>query len=54
MNFDMISGVYTGSVYSDGALKKQFPGEGKKDGSVIAIKIHETNKIDNGKVLFFL
>ena len=44
----VITGVYTGSLYKDGALQKQFPAEGKRDGSVIAVKIHETNKITNG------
>ncbi len=48
------AGVYTGSLYSDGALKKQFPAEGRMDGSVIAVKIHETNKITNGEVCFYL
>ena len=35
-------------MYHDGSLKKKFPGEGKRDGSVVAIKIHETNQINNG------
>ena len=35
-------------MYHDGSLKKKFPGEGKRDGSVVAIKIHETNQISNG------
>ena len=35
-------------MYHDGSLKRKFPGEGKRDGSVVAIKIHETNQINNG------
>ena len=36
-------------MYGDGSLRKTFPGEGRKDSKVLAIKIHETNKIHAGK-----
>ena len=42
-------GYYTGSVYGDGSLRKIFSAEGRKDSKVLAIKIHETNKIHSGK-----
>ena len=33
-------GVYTGAIYKDLVLKKVFPGEGRTDKTVIAIKTH--------------
>ena len=42
-------GYYTGSVYGDGSLRKIFPAEGRKDNTVLVIKIHETNKIHAGE-----
>ena len=41
-------GIYTGSMYGDGSLYKAFPGEGRQDDKVLAIKIHETNRIQAG------
>ena len=36
-----VTGYFTGAIYNDNALKKSdFPGEGKTDGTVIAIKDH--------------
>ena len=36
------SGYNTGAVYNDANLRKNgFPGEGIRDGSVIAIKTHQ-------------
>ena len=36
-----VTGYFTGAIYNDNTLKKSdFPGEGKTDGTVIAIKDH--------------
>lgn len=34
------SGLYTGSVYNDQSLKSEFPGERRRDSSVICVKTH--------------
>ncbi|CAH1777293.1 unnamed protein product [Owenia fusiformis] len=47
-----LSGAFTGSIYRDGLLMKKFPGEGKKDDSVVAIKTHEPLWNHNDGVTF--
>ena len=42
---EQLTGHYTGAVYSDKDLKKVFPGEGIKDGSVVAVKLHHPDDI---------
>lgn len=38
--FLLYTGYYTGSIYNDGALKKYFIGESRRDDTVVAIKTH--------------
>ena len=42
-----IPGIHTGSVYHDGALRKRFNGEGRRDTSVIGIKTHGSKSVAN-------
>ena len=42
----ILPGIYTGTEFNDAGLHAVFPGEGKRDGSVIAIKSHSIPHYD--------
>ena len=43
--YENISGIYTGSIYHDSKLRANgFPGEGKRDNSVVATKSHRVGR----------
>jgi len=43
MAIEFSTGVYSGSIYGDPSLLPLLPGEGRCDGSVIAVKAHPTH-----------
>ena len=44
----ILPGIYTGTEFNDTGLHAVFPGEGRRDGGVIAIKSHSIPHAENG------